>query len=523
MNDESRNVTIEKNYPFFGLASFIYAIFYTFCLYKNPAGIAFPFFTAGTLFYFGLCLKKLGVLAKKDSIFYLISIELLGISTFLTGDERIIFMNKIAIFFLLISFLLHVVYDDKKWNFGKYMGAVFSTIFMSFGRIYKPVSDLAAYIKLKKTNPELTEGKKNNKLQYVFFGILICVPLVIVVLILLISADAVVLDYVRRLFFGKNLFEVVIDVFCCCFLTVMMFFFSYMLISHLNQKTVSETVNDYRKGEPVIAITVAAILSVIYLVFSLVQIIYLFVGGVSGSMSLPEGMSYAMYARQGFFQLLFVCLLNLIIVLLGLSLFKESKILKAFMCIITFCTYIMIASSALRMIMYIQFKYLTFLRIFVLWSLLVIFLCLTGVVITIFNDRFPLFRYSMTVLTVLYLLLSFSHPDYFIAKVNTENMTAENQYEFFSETEPYADYDFLAYQISSDGAPVLITQDTIDTMGEKTEDGYWDFYERYGELYGEAHQAAVWDNVYAARMSGYEATIRTFNVSKYLAASKVPK
>ena len=60
-----------------------------------------------------------------------------------------------------------------------------------------------------------------------------------------------------------------------------------------------EEVADKRTGEPVLAITVTSILSVIYLLFCAVQIIYLF----TGSMELPIGYSYAAYAREGFFQL----------------------------------------------------------------------------------------------------------------------------------------------------------------------------------------------------------------------------
>ena len=39
-------------------------------------------------------------------------------------------------------------------------------------------------------------------------------------------------------------------------------------------------------------------------------------------------MTYAGYARQGFFQLLFVALLNLVMVLLCLKYFRRSKLLN---------------------------------------------------------------------------------------------------------------------------------------------------------------------------------------------------
>ena len=55
-----------------------------------------------------------------------------------------------------------------------------------------------------------------------------------------------------------------------------------------------------------IAITIAAMLTLLYLVFSVIQIVYLFMG----NMTLPSGYTYAKYAREGFFQLLAVSVLK---------------------------------------------------------------------------------------------------------------------------------------------------------------------------------------------------------------------
>lgn len=103
------------------------------------------------------------------------------------------------------------------------------------------------------------------------------------------------------------------------------------------------------------------------------------------------------------------------------QLFRESKVLKVIMTIMSLCTFIMIASSVMRMTIYIRYYYLTFLRIFVLWMLAVLFVMFIGVLINIYRESFPLFRYGVVMVTVLYLALSFSHPDYIIARVNIAN------------------------------------------------------------------------------------------------------
>ena len=115
---------MKSQFSFFGIASAVYAIFYTFCLYKNASGITHPFFVIGTLCYFFLSMKRLGVPYKKDSLFYMISIVLLGISNCCTDSLPILWMNKLCIFGLLFILILHTVYEDKGWTVPKYLGAV---------------------------------------------------------------------------------------------------------------------------------------------------------------------------------------------------------------------------------------------------------------------------------------------------------------------------------------------------------------------------------------------------------------
>jgi hypothetical protein len=80
-------------------------------------------------------------------------------------------------------------------------------------------------------------------------------------------------------------------------------------------------------------------------------------------------------------------------------------------------------------------------------------LIFAGVIAYIVKESFPLFRYSMIVVTCLYICLSFAHPDYWIAKVNVEG-SKETRSEFF-KGDAYDDYYFLT-TLSTDAAPVLL-------------------------------------------------------------------
>ena len=107
---------MKKQFSFFAPASILYALFYAFCLYRNASGITYPFFAAGTFCYFFLSMKKLGVPYKKDSLFFMISIMLLGISNCCTDSLPLLLMNKLGIFLLSFILILHTIYYDAEWN-----------------------------------------------------------------------------------------------------------------------------------------------------------------------------------------------------------------------------------------------------------------------------------------------------------------------------------------------------------------------------------------------------------------------
>ena len=429
---------IKENFHIFGLASILYGILYVFCMYKNDAGITYPLFVLGTIGYIVFVMYKLEMKLKKSSWFFVICMLLLAVSTCCTDDARIILCNKTGVFLLTICMLLEIVYNTRKWQFVKYIASIAQVCVMSCGEICTPFENVVWYCKNKL-------GKKNSKYLYLLIGVGITIPVFVIVFMLLSSADAVFRNMSSRIFSDFSF----VDAYRMALMFSFMALFSYCLVVYLSKRAIKEEITETRKWNSFIAIPVTGALSLMYLVFSGIQIVYLFMG----KMQLPEGYTYAEYAREGFFQLLAVSIINLILVLAGLYLFQPNKILKGILVVMSLCTFIMIASSALRMLIYIQYYYLTFLRILVLWSLLVLFLIFVGVIAYIAKEDFPLFRYSIVVFTCLYIGLSFSHPDYWIAKVNLES-TKEVRNEFF-KGEPYSDYGFLG-DLNADAAPVML-------------------------------------------------------------------
>lgn len=495
--DEHR-LFMRAEYAFFGGLTALYALFYTFCLYRNTSGITYPFFVAGTLCYFYLCIRKSGVPWKRESGFYLISLILLGISVCLTDNEYINILTGFGIIFLFLSLVIHQYVNDEKWNFSKYLYVIFQIMIETVACMGHPVSDGNAWFREREKTGRLGKGR------YVILGIVILIPLLVLILALLASADAVFLDLFRQLFRFVNIWNCIgISLMIIC-----VFFVFYSFIAMLNKHLITEECVEKRNQEPVLAITVTSVLAIVYLVFCGIQVVYLFFG----KGGLPAGYTYAAYARQGFFQLLAVCLINLVIVLTCLAFFRESKVLKVILTVISLCTYIMVASSAYRMLLYIRVKHLTFLRVLVLWGLIVIALILAGIIVSVFRQNFRLFRYITVVVTVCYIFLAFMRPDYWIASYNMNFVDREETGEALTteqstdtgiwECREYDDFRYLS-GLSADAAPVLLSAENYSFLTETASTGYgtnWmdSFYRKVSEK---------------AEKCG----IRTFNFSRYTA------
>ena len=476
-SEQTRN--LKKNYGVLGLGSLLYACFYAICMYRNGSGITYPFFLLGSLWFYCFCMKKLEVSLKKDSVFYMGSILLLGISTFLTADARIIAMNKAGVLVLTISFLLHQFYQDNNWTFGRYTGYVITAVFGSLGEIHRPFADMGAYRRGR--------GQKGKGvLLYLVIGACFSIPLLFIIWLLLMSADRIFSEMTESFFKALN----VGNIFGVLFTVIFMFFATYCIMAYLAKHTFSEEYKERPRTEAVIAITVTLPLTLLYLVFSGVQIFALFLRQID-----LTNYTYAEYAREGFFQLLAVCIINLVLVLIGQAYFKENTLLKATLTVVSLCTYVMIASSTLRMILYIKHYYLTFLRVFVLWSLAVLFILLTGVIIHIYLQKFPLFKYSMVVVTLCYLVLSFAHPDYLIAKCNAANMGGSAS--SFFDTDAYRDYYYMT-TLSADAAPALAEVLAEEDWRDDPES--WGYY--YLDKINRQYESMG---------------IRSFNLSKYIA------
>lgn len=423
MSDEMMEITETRNikeqhiqavlerqrdeFGFLGIMSVIFGVIGAVCLHKNTMGIGVFFFVAVAYGGAWYILKKKGKQIKRGS-YFLVAVSLLtGLSTAFTGEAFLgFFMNRMILGVLFCIFLLHQCYEDREWNIGKYAGAVCTLLLQTVGMSLVFFGHFKSFV-------QSVKSQRYKTVIAVLGGFCASIPMLIFLSVFLASADRVFDNMLYTLIDSYlNPFSVIGWVVSAAFWAVCM----YALTCAVRVGGIREAVTDRRRGSAAWAISFMGMIALLYLVFCGIQVVYLFLR--QGNLPDGEWITYSNYAREGFFQLLFVASLNLVMVLLCLKYVKKHLVLDGVLIVISLCTYIMIASAAYRMILYIEQYQLTFLRVLVLWSLVVIAVLMAGVIVLIFNNHFPLFRYFLVTVSLFYLALVWAKPDYVAARYN---------------------------------------------------------------------------------------------------------
>ncbi len=457
-------------------ASVAFAALYTFCMHNNSASITFPILMAAGIAFLYVLQEERKLFDNFISGFYVVGIMLVAVSVFMTGDWKLIFMSKVVVAVLYIALAIEIYVDDSLWTDMIYVKNIAGLPFAGFFKGFGFVGDYSVY--KEERAEEVNNGVIKGNIGKVLKGLLIVVPLLLVILPLMMSADVVFENIVESILL-EDLFDILFDEWNIVEVGLKFFFafitiFGFMKI--ITGKSDSITITKY-SSDYVTGITVTGVVAFIYVMFSFIQIR----GIVFSNITLPEGYTYAQYAREGFFQLFALAVINMLIVLICASKYEYNKVLNTILYILCACTYVMIFSSAYKMLLYIEVYNLTFLRLMVLWSLLVLAFIMVAVIKYVYQNDFSLFKYIVIVTTFFYIIVAFGRPDYIIAKYNLEYGNKEQVDKYYLR------------ELSSDAVPVLC---------------------QHTELFEEAYYKK-WYVKY------HEESLRKFNLSKAVACSKL--
>jgi hypothetical protein len=202
---------------------------------------------------------------------------------------------------------------------------------------------------------------------------------------------------------------------------------------------------------------VLGLLDALFLAFVAVQVRYLF-GGAERVVE-TAGLTYAEYARRGFFELVTVTALVLPLLLLAHWILRaenraHERIFRALSGAMVALLFVIVASALQRMYLYTQEFGLTELRLYTTIFMAWISIVFVWLVLTVLRGRRD--RFAFGVLTTGFaaiLLINALNPDAFIAGVNVDRMDEGKRFDAYYLT-----------LLSADAAPVLV--ESLPRMSE---------------------------------------------------------
>jgi len=440
-------------YALISAVSFVYLV-----MHSNPGSSVPVFIIIQFTFWFYLA-------PKRKPLWIFAPIFILALNSFISSNSLWHASNFLVIT-LLYSVMILIMIDDFpiKENSLKF-------VFKALGNIFSPLTHFAVPFRWWAE----VNGNKTETLKRVLIGIAITVPCLVFLIIMLSSADTVFLKGAGSLleFIGAGInlqlfLKVVLGI------IVGLYLLGFMYITH-NPPEVKEEEAEGKalNGDLTILNILLISVLIIYTLFVFIQFRYLFAGG-----QLPYGLSYTEYARKGFFELLFLSGLNILLILITVNLTKAkislwsqiTKYLCHYLCLITI---ILLTSSFYRMWLYSSADGLTRLRFLVFGFL--IFEAI-GLLITFFYISKPSFNIAAVYLAIgliYYLILNLVPIDSIIAKNQVDR--------YFNNQKSGIEYVFT---LSPDAAPQiarLLNSENVDEKVKERVDAYFGYIDKQYE------------------------------------------
>lgn len=335
---------------------------------------------------------------NKKAYYLVIPIGLILVSNlFIKIDEANKILNVFVLIFLLSEFFYLLI--NKKYSISFHKKISILEIFPK--RIFSNLK----YIKqsIKKEN--------NQKIVNIITGILLGIVIARILLFLLTNADMYFKIFTEKI---TNLFNFNISNIILFLVSFILIFSISINVLKLNEAKVKETKN--KNIDDIIIIIVLAVMNFVFLLFIISEISKL----TNNFLHIPKLYTYAEYAREGFFQLLFVTIINYIVSFFIIYNTKSTnnKIVKNLLLGLIIFSIVLIFNSYYRMYLYIDRFGFTVLRmqviLFLLMEIILFCLIIKKIISKLNKDAL----YFLIVTTVFYIINLYVCNDIVIKLIN---------------------------------------------------------------------------------------------------------
>lgn len=333
-------------------------------------------------------------------------------AAFARSDDH--FVKFVMVCFLMVSINLGLCLTAKR---NRYPTGSVATLLdpllclfgLGFGKMSPALSGLKGAFR--------RSGSFGKKSSSVLLGLAISIPVLAIVLPLLIRADAAFDGLIAKLP-NFDLPEAIATLLLGIPLSFVLFSRGTALFHTVQNKAPAETAP--RKGLSKLTVnTLLTAICAVYCAYLLSQLAY-FVNGFAGI--LPVGFTAAEYARRGFFEMAWLCAINLGIMVLCVCLVakdKQAPKSTRLLCLFIGCTTLFFVISAYaKMILYVGIYGLTRLR--VLTMVIMTFLAITTVLVSIwlFLPKLPYMKAVILAALVMGAAVIWSDVDTLVARYN---------------------------------------------------------------------------------------------------------
>lgn len=405
------------------LVLWIFGIFSANTLFTGGLhGLWIPMTTVGLYLIFFVFFGRKKLRINLETVSMLILIVLLS-AGFLLNEEPI--TNKVTFLTLLAAVPIHLMLCSEKSDLRK--GSV-SVLRQTLSCIF-PKTLSVLKIPFLKTAGGLK--KRGSGFIYALLGLLCTVPFVLIFGFLFASGDDAfarslenLLQYIGIFSVGKWIGAVLVGTAAAIYLAAL----SFVLRDSEAEAARQTHFNGILPAQAVSSFL--AVLIAFEMYFGGIQIKYLFLN----LGALPEGETYADYARSGFFEIAAATLLTIFLIFFAALLVRKKDggnqiplSVRVLLTVFSGCVCLMFASAYYRMFMYIGACALTVKRVAVCWLMAVFLLILFGVLVQIWRRKFPLMRYVVFVVLLCVLALNSADLGYTVPKYNVERWQAQTQ------------------------------------------------------------------------------------------------
>ncbi len=375
-------------------------------------------------------LKSNQIKIEKHTLVYLSVIALSSGNFLLIDNVTLRSINLIFISVMLLYWLARVTHKSLTKNLSPYaLGDLLNQF------IIVPLSNLFQCPSVLKN--AIFHKRQGKSVAISILGILVFLPVLYAVTSLLVLSDAAFDHFIKNIMYTIISPEIIfnlVEFFLGIPVALYLFGLIYGDVSQdsiglLGKNQIDKLRIKVSKIPRLAVFGGVGSLILLYITYFLVQSGYLFSAFQD---FLPGGMTYAEYARRGFFELCTVAGINLGVLAFSHVFIKKNfvegvevhegrgdKIWSIYLGILSFLTMMLIVTAMSKMVLYIKYYGLTQLRVYTSWFMIMLLLVFAVILLRQFKN-FNGSRIIVAAWTLGFLLLIYGNVDGNIAKYNIE-------------------------------------------------------------------------------------------------------